>query len=63
MEIYPIPSSGMETQSLGTLLRKQSAQNTNGNLNQLVLGENQNQSAQQPHGCGLGIGELLNCTG
>ncbi len=63
MVIYPIPGSGMEVQSLGTLLRNQSAQNNNGDLNQLATGENQNQSAQQPHSSGLGIGELLNCSG
>ena len=62
MEIYPIPSGGMEVQSLGTLLRNQSAQNNNQDPNQLDTGANQNQSTQ-PHASGLGLGELLNCTG
>lgn len=63
MEIYPIPIGNMEIDSLGTLLRNQSAQNSNGDLNQLALGENQSQSVENPQGCGLGIGELLDCNG
>ncbi len=62
MEIYPFPDGGMEVLSLGTLLRNQSAQNNNGDPNQLDTGENQNQSTQ-PHSSGLGIGELLNLSG
>lgn len=63
MEIYPIPNGGLEVDSLGTLLRNQSSQSNNGDLNLLIPDENQGQSTQQPQGCGLGIGELLNCFG
>jgi hypothetical protein len=62
MEIYPIPIGSMEIDSLGTLLRNQSSQNSNGDLNQLAIGENQSQS-QEPHSSGIGIGELLNISG
>ena len=61
MEIYPIPAGGMEVQSLGTLLRNQSAQNNNGDQNQFTTGENQGQSVPPQQGGSTGSGELLNC--
>ena len=63
---YAYPAgNGVETQSLGTLLRSQSSQSNEGTQRGIQSPENQNQNEGEPQQGGLpnGIGNLLDLLG
>jgi hypothetical protein len=61
---YPV-GNGVETQSLGTLLRSQSSQNSGGTQGGIQDPEYQNQNGCEPHQSGVvnGVGALLDMYG
>ena len=65
MQLLDLSEKGIETLSLGTLLRNQSSDNNEGTTENRSASANQSQSYNQPQQGGIpnGIGEILDLRG